>query len=273
MKSQWECLLENLGQWQGSFTRFSPQGELLEDIPTIVSLEGLDSNQKIRQIVQHFLPSGERQEKVLEYNTLGRNILFFENGAFSQGSMQLGPFSEFGAELGLIDASRRVRLVQMFDKESNFQKLTLIRETLAGEDNWKTGRLMKVEDLLGEWQGKAVTIYPDFRSPDTYATKLQLSLDQDGRLVQSLNFGQRTISSRAKIDDSILYFEEGLQPIQVLLLPDGASCACPLKLNLGQSFFLELGWLLSVNFRQRLIRSYNNKGEWISLTLVKEWKV
>lgn len=29
MRSQWECLLENLGEWQGSFTRFSPQGEPL----------------------------------------------------------------------------------------------------------------------------------------------------------------------------------------------------------------------------------------------------
>ncbi|MDJ0549650.1 MAG: DUF3598 family protein, partial [Microcystis sp. M49637_WE12] len=26
MLSQWECLLKNLGQWQGSFTRLSPQG-------------------------------------------------------------------------------------------------------------------------------------------------------------------------------------------------------------------------------------------------------
>jgi hypothetical protein len=51
MATQWECLLQNLGEWQGSFTRFSPQGGLLEDIKSVVSLEGLNNNQTIRQIV------------------------------------------------------------------------------------------------------------------------------------------------------------------------------------------------------------------------------
>ncbi|NJM69861.1 MAG: DUF3598 family protein [Scytonema sp. RU_4_4] len=31
MKSQWDCVLQNLGEWQGSFTHVSPQGELVED--------------------------------------------------------------------------------------------------------------------------------------------------------------------------------------------------------------------------------------------------
>ncbi len=51
MKSQWQCLLENIGEWHGSFTRLSPQGELLEDTPTMVSLTGLNDNQSIRQVV------------------------------------------------------------------------------------------------------------------------------------------------------------------------------------------------------------------------------
>src|SRR5689334_3333436 len=112
MKSQWESLLQNLGEWQGSFTRFSPQGNLLEDIKSVVSLEGLNENKTIRQIVRR-----EGQEDlVLEYSSLARTTLFFENGAFSQGSIQLAPFTEFGAELGLIHENCRLRLVQLFDK-------------------------------------------------------------------------------------------------------------------------------------------------------------
>ncbi|MCL1474938.1 DUF3598 family protein [Argonema antarcticum] len=272
MRSQWECLLENLGEWQGSFTRLSPQGELLEDTSTMVSLEGLNNNQTIRQIIRRFLSSQEVEEKVLEYSSLGRNILFFDNGAFSQGSIQLAPFSEFGAELGLIDGSRRLRLVEMFDKSGQLERLTLIREKLAGAMTPERSHLTPV-DLLGEWRGEAVTIYPDWRSLDTYSTKLQLHLDNDGRLVQNLTFGDRIISSTGRIDGSIIEFDRNSQLVQVLLLPDGASCTCPLKVKVGQAFFLEVGWLLRPDRRQRLIRSYNNKGEWVALTLVKEFKV
>jgi hypothetical protein len=59
MRSQWECLLQNLGEWQGSFTRLSPQGDIQEDTPTVVSLEGLDNSQTIRQTIRRFQPSGD----------------------------------------------------------------------------------------------------------------------------------------------------------------------------------------------------------------------
>src|SRR4028118_1487371 len=111
MPSQWERLLKNLGEWQGSFTRFSPQGEQLEDTPTVVSLEGLNDNQTIRQIVHRLPPDQPVEEKVLEYSSLSRSILFFENGAFSQGTIQWAPFSECGAELGLIEGRSEERRV------------------------------------------------------------------------------------------------------------------------------------------------------------------
>ena len=268
MRSQWDALLKNLGEWQGSFTRLSPQGEIKEDIPSIVSLEGLNNKQTIRQTI-----SLGGNEKVLEYSSLARTVLFFENGAFSQGSIQLGPFSEFGAELGLIYENRRLRLVQLFDKNLQLDKLTLIREHLAGTQPEQRPPL-KVDDLLGEWQGEAVTIYPDWRSSQSYPTKMQLELNESGRLRQSLTFGERTITSTATVKDSIIHFDEDPhKQIQVLLLPDGASATSPLKLQLRQPLFLEVGWLIQPDLRQRMIRSYSDKGEWVSLTLVTERRV
>jgi len=275
MRSQWDCLLQNLGEWQGSFTLLSPQGELLQDTPTVVSLEGLNNNQTIRQIIRKF-QSGDVDEKVLEYSSLGRGVLFFENGAFSQGSIQWGPFSEFGAELGLIDGNRRLRLVQLFNRDSQLDTLTLIREKLAGTDSPERPHLT-LEQLLGEWQGEAVTMYPDWRSPDTYPTTLKLHCEDGDRLVQQLTFGNgastRTITSTARIDGNLLYFEQGSQPVQVLLLPNGASATSPLQVKARQPFFLEVGWLIQPDLRQRMIRSYSDKGEWVSLTLVTERKV
>ncbi len=276
MRSQWDCLLQNLGEWQGSFTRFSPQGEQLEDTPTVVSFEGLNNNQTIRQIVRRLPPNQPVDEKVLEYSSLGRNTLLFENGAFSQGSLQWAPFSEFGAELGLIDGTRRLRLVQLFDKDSQLSRLTLIREKLAGTDTPERPPLT-VEQLLGEWQGEAVTIYPDLRTPDIYPTQLKIHREESDRLVQQLTYGTgasaRTISSTAKIDGSILHFDQSALDTQVLLLPDGASSNCPLHVKSGHFFVLEAGWLIQPNQRQRLVRSYSDKGEWVSLTLVTEQRV
>jgi hypothetical protein len=280
MKSQWECLLQNLGEWQGSFTRLSSQGELLADVPSVVSLAGLNNNQTICQKILQFSPTGEVSEKVLEYSSLNRAVLFFENGAFSQGSIQAAPFAEFGAELGLIVSDtanstrpdRRLRLVQLFNKNSELEQITLIRETLAGTQLPEIP-VLTVEQLQGKWVGEAVTIYPDWRSPDTYPTDLKINLNKSGELVQQLSFANRTIESVAKIQGSILYFEQNPQKVQVLLLPNGASSTCPTKIKFGQSFFLEVGWLHSPNQRQRLIRSYNERGEWVSLTLVKETKL
>lgn len=276
MASQWECLLKNIGEWQGSFTRFSPLGEQLEDTPTVVSLEGLNENQTIRQIIRRLPPDQPVDEKVLEYSSLNQSVLFFENGAFSQGSTQWGPFSEFGAELGLIEDNCRLRLVQLFNKQSQLSRLTLIREKLAGSAASARPPLT-IEQLLGEWQGEAVTLYPDWRSPDTYPTHLKLYRENSDRLVQQLTFGTgasvRTITSTAKINNSILHFDKSPLPTQVLLLPDGASSTCPLQVKPGHFFILEVGWLLQPDQRQRLVRSYNDKGEWTSLTLVKEHRL
>jgi hypothetical protein len=266
MKSQWECFLQNLGIWEGSFTNFSPQGTFLKDIPSRLTLEGLNNNQTVRL---NLCRSGQA-DMVLEYSSVGGSLLFFENGAFSQGSIQLAPFTEFGAEFGLIYENRRLRLVQLFDQNGQLDKITLIREHLAQTPTPETPTL-QIDDLLGEWQGEAVTIYPDLRSANTYSTILKLQLDDTGRLIQSLSFGEHKITSTATIKGSIINFDQDSQKqIQVLLLPDGASVTSPLQVQLRQPLFLEVGWLIQPNLRQRMVRNYNDKGEWTSLTLVTE---
>lgn len=269
--SQWDRLLLNLGAWQGSFTRFSPQGNLQEDTPTLVTLEGLNRDQTIRQTIQRFSPSGETvQNQVLEYSSLGRSVLFFENGAFSQGSIQAAPFSEFGAELGFIQGDRRLRLVQLFDQSGHFSRLTLIREHRQHTPMAERPPL-SVEMLLGNWQGEAITLYPDWRTPDYSTTALHIH--REGNILhQHLIMPSLDLASTASIDGSILRFEQGSYPMQVLLLPDGASSNTPIALPKGKPFFLEAGWLITDSLRQRMIRSYDARGGWVSLTLVTEHK-
>lgn len=280
MVAQWENFLQNLGEWHGSFTQLSTRGEVLQDTPSIISLEGFNDNKTVRLKLRRFSPNpsgvGEPEvsELVREYQTLGRDILFFENGAFSQGTIQLAPFSECGAEFGFIYNYRRLRFIQLYNTDGNLSKLTLIREKQL-DKNVPERPPLTVNDLLGEWQGEAVTMYPDWRSPDSYSTNLQLHLDGADRLRQKITFGSNAtvISSSASIDGSVLHFNEGASPVQVVLLPDGGSCTLPVKIELRKPIFFEAGWLVEPDLRFRMIRSYNERGEWVSLTLVTERKV
>ena len=274
MLSQWDCFLKNLGEWHGSFTRFSPQGEELEDTPSIVTLEGRQNNQAVHQIVRYLSPDKPSRDIVVDYskNSLNRTILFFETGAFSQGSMQWGPYSTFGGEFGLNYGDRRLRMVELYNNSSRLEKVVLIREKLPTSQTPERP-VLTVDSLLGEWHGEAVTMYADLRNPDRFSTHLQIAKITSDRIEQKLSFGDRVITSTAKIDNSKLLFETNNLPVQILLLPDGASCNCPKEIKLGNNFVLEMGWLLEPNKRQRIVRSYDDKGTWISCTLVTETKI
>jgi Domain of unknown function (DUF3598) len=274
MESNWANFLKNLGEWEGTFTQVSTDGKLLDSTPSILTLEGLEDNQLVRFRLRRFAnniteqPTSDRSQ---EYTDLGRQAVFFDTGAFSKGSLQVAPFSEFGAEYGFVGENRRSRLVQLFDKQGGFSSLTLIREIRSGTNATMRPNLT-VNQLVGKWKGTAYTSYSDWKDPDTYPTSLEVSAI-DGSLQQQISFGDRTITSAARIDDNQLHFENGATPRRILLLPDGASSNTPLQISHRQPFFVEAGWLLSDNERQRLIRNYNDKGEWISSTHIIEHRI
>lgn len=278
MVAQWDCFLKNLGEWHGSFTRFSSQGEEIADTPTLITLEGQNNNQHVHQVVRYLPPDEPSRDVVVDYDSLNRSILFFENGAFSQGSMQWGPYSTFGGEFGLIDnqfgdGTRRLRMVELYNSNSQLERIVLIREQLP-QSNVPERAPLTLDSLLGEWSGEAITLYADLRKPSKFSSYLQIKQQDENHIQQSLSFGDRSICSTARVEGSRLLFETNNDfPTQVMLLPDGASCHCPLNVKLGHNFVLEMGWLLRPNIRQRIMRSYNEQGNWVSCTLVTEEKI
>ncbi|WP_199245433.1 DUF3598 family protein [[Phormidium] sp. ETS-05] len=273
MSAQWDNFLKNLGVWEGSFTQISPQGEILGSTPSILTLEGLDDNQRVRFHIRRFQTNsnGETTEQAhtQEFQSLGRHALFFDNGAFSKGNMQLAPFSEFVSEFGFVEGDRRLRFVQQFNKENQFTSLTLIRETRADSGAVESPPLTLAQ-LLGKWEGTACTMYPDWRRADIYPTTLEIKDIGGGYIEQNLSFAGKIINSKGRVDGNTLHFDQGSHLVQVLLLPGGGSATQPPQLPLRQAFFFEVGWLVQPGWRQRLIRSYSDKGEWLSSTLVNE---
>lgn len=276
MENNWENFLKNLGEWQGSFTAVSLEGELLDSKPSILTLEGLENNQLVRFRLRRFGPGGYSQPPLSDYSqdyrSLGKQAIFFDTGAFSKGSLQLAPFSEFGAEYGFVAENRRLRFVQLYDGQGDLSSLTLIREFRSGTDACERPPLT-VAQLLGQWQGTACTVYADWQPSDTCTTHLTITDLGDGRLQQQLSFGDRSLTSTARIAGNSLHFDEGSAPRKILLLPDGTSSNTPLHVTHRQPFFVEVGWLVTDTERQRLIRSYNDKGEWVSATHVIEHRV
>lgn len=278
--TQWARLLKNQGTWVGSFTQVSPTGEILQDTPSEVALIPLNAGSTMRQEISKYPPGQSPSETVLEYSSLGRGVLFCETGAFSQGSIQRSPVSEFGAELGLIHGSDRLRVAQIFPRQPTLGSLTLIRESLAGTEPTPRPELT-MDQLIGTWVGEATTVFPDWQPQQAMATRLEIQPEGDGlrpvynqrNLTQTLTFGNSpSIQSRGQLVGSTLRFEQGSQPVTVLLLPAGASATFPTEIQSGQPLFLEAGWLITPTLRQRLIRTYNAQGTWESLTLVTEQK-
>lgn len=275
MTTNWENFIKNIGEWRGSFTQISPQGEILKSTPSILNLEAIDNNQavlfRLRRFDSNNYDSSPIQDYQQEYRSLAKENIFFNTGAFAKGTLQLAPFTEFGAEYGFIDENRRSRLVQLFDKQGKFSNLTLIREFRTGTEA-KERPPLTVEQLIGKWEGQAHTVYSDLRPSETNTSYLEIKELDNGYLEHKLSFAGQNISSKAKIAGNKLIFEKEGNIREILLLPDGISSNVPVQLELRKPFFVEAGWLVTDNERQRLIRTYNAKGEWISSTHVIEIK-
>jgi hypothetical protein len=268
MTAQWQGLLQNLGTWNGSFTNLSPEGVQLQDTSSEVNIL-LSKDEKIVSFSLHREGSSEIKLQ-FNYPGPGLQIPFFEDGCFSQGSLQHAPNTKFGAEFALIEGDRRLRLVQLFDQGKELTSLTLIRENRAG--NTVQSPPLTVDELVGVWQGEAMTRYADYRDPDVMQTQSVVEREGD-HLNQSLQFGNHRIQTSAQIDGNRLHFNEGAQPMLLLCLPGGASALVPQQIQPRTPFVFETGWLVEPNLRKRMVRSYGDKGEWASITLVTERKI
>ncbi|MFM7085527.1 MAG: DUF3598 family protein [Cyanobium sp.] len=234
MSSQWQNFLCNLGEWHGSFSTLGPDGQPLTSTPSILTLEQGAEERLVHFRLRRFQDQSRSTEPIhdlrQEYRSLGRQVVFFANGTFCKGSLQVAPGTAFGAEFGFIDGDRRHRLVLLHEPEGAFEKLVLIREFRAGSDAAERPPLSP-EQLLGHWHGHEDTIHADWPEPEPRDC--------------SLNLDPEAIAAGR-------------------LLPDGGYCLGPAAVSHRQAFSIEALWLPAADRMQRLIRRYDASGAWIS---------
>ncbi len=283
MKSQWDCVLQNLGEWQGSFTRLSPLGAEIEDTPSLIKLTGVD---------EHRLPKGQAtptihlaltryyadpegrlqpQELAFDFSEPSAGAIFFETGAFSEGSPYLRLGVPGGAEFAFLHADRRLRVIQQFDGDGKLFRLTLIREQRVGS-NAPERPILDLASWLGNWQGEAVTLCPGSTRVDVVSTAQTLMLEDDRTVTLYQEIGTQVTESTLAIDPTGDRTRLTNPSTQVILLPDGAYAMFPSQIEPGGSIVLEVGWSIDSNLRQRLIRTYTDRGEWLNLTFITESK-
>lgn len=254
MGSQWENFLGNLGEWRGSFTALSADGEVGESSPSILNLERGDEERLVHFRLLRFSPGDEgglpTREVHQEYRSLGKQVVFFDSGSFSKGSLQVAPGTAFGAEFGFIAGDRRHRLVQLHSPEGALESLVLIREFRSGSGASERPAL-ELDLLLGSWTGQVATISADWPEPETASCALQITGGEGQPFQITTQWG-----------DGLVESSDAHQ--RLLLQPDSGYCLVPLQVSHRQRFAVEAGWLPAPGRLERLIRRYDASGAWIS---------
>ncbi|MGD1854455.1 MAG: DUF3598 family protein [Leptolyngbyaceae cyanobacterium] len=269
MPNQWDNLFKNEGIWNGSFTKLTPDGTEVSDVPSCLTLERTSKASARFQVNRY--PAGQPpQETKTEFASINQSSLFCEDGSFTKGSVQWSPISPFGTEFGLTLPNARLRLVQLFERGGQLSTLVLIREARDGTSGVACPPL-SIDQLLGTWQGQAITYRPDWSVSSPMATELSISQPAAHTVMQKWQAGPATGQSQAKVDGSRLIFEQ--TGYQLLFLPNGGSSLCPQTIQRQTAFRCELGWLIGPDTRLRLTREYQADGSWAQQTWIKEKKI
>ena len=87
MPNQWDNLFKNEGTWKGSFTKLTPDGIQVSNIPSCLTLECTSPTSARFQVIRY--PTDQSpQETKTEFASINQSSLFCEDGAFTKGSMQ-----------------------------------------------------------------------------------------------------------------------------------------------------------------------------------------
>ena len=280
MSSQWRNFLRNQGEWRGSFTSLSAAGVELDSTPSILSLEPAEEDRLVRFHLRRYAAGaldGEPTREVrTDYRTLGRQVVFFDSGSFSKGSLQIAPNTASGAEFGFIHGDRRFRLVQLFTEAGGFDGHVLIREFRTGSGA-RERPVLRPEHLLGRWQGEGATISADWPVPELRSVQMEVQREAPGQLrIETQDREERTLllchgpvaaeggeeavgpaaGARLRVD--------GANPGLLQCLADGGYSLIPEQISHRQAFVVEAGWMVADDRLERLIRRYDASGAWLS---------
>ena len=250
-EQNWKNFTANhLRDWQGIWTRYSPQGEVTESFQSLRSFRGNPEETEIVQTNRYAYADGRTLEKSWEFNQLSNSLsnglfhpenesmrgVFFEYGHAAWVSTKLKTGSYFAVELFFKYEELRHSVGIVYDEHGSLFRTANIREDAARfpSQYWSTELIQLAErNLGGNWQGTAVTMTPDLKISAPVVTQLHW----------------------------------GWEGHETFFLPDGVSVSCPGKISVGTSFTMVVNWLVTASEMQQLLVKYDEFGDFSALTL------
>lgn len=266
MKTQKQCLALHLGVWHGLFSNYRPTAgvwELGGQKRSLITFEALAPSSSsgspaagsaIRQTNTYYplqgSPTPESSQSWV-YQDFSPGLRFFPDGSFSNGRLQLAPFSDFAVEQGFLWGDRKARLVQQWDAQ---------------------GRLVEVTAIL-ERRGQALDPVADCAP----LSREQLRACLQGRwrgIAQSFAVAEGRFAE-TEVDCSGAEWLSNWDPLPGGLWIGGPD---PLPIPTAQrdrSFSVSLSWFPQsedCHCLLRLIRDYDARGAWQRVTLIRAQK-
>lgn len=239
----WKNFYQNhLGDWHGLWTRYTFEGEIIEVVQSLRSLQGDSENtDTIYHTNRYIYSDGRTVEKSWDWHLNKRSnafpllqSLFFECGAAAWVTKQLEVSSFFQVELFFRHEDLRLSVPVIYNDNSSNRVVTF-REDKRGFPSlyWSEElNLLTQKKFSKDWQGNRITMTPDLKVSASLPTKL--------------NWGS----------DGYKNF----------FLPDGVSVSCPPRLEMGKSFSITANWLVTDSYLQQITTHYDDCGAFSTVT-------
>ena len=247
-KSGSQCLALHMGSWHGIFREYEGsslhQGLRLKSQKRSIITFTQPEPGSIQQTNTYLPMDADPTQPEVSSSSMGwlyRNyaagLRFFQDGSFSNGRMQLAPFSDFGLEQGFLYQDQKARVVLLFDQAGSLTGLTTILETRDDRPALDPPPLTS-DHLLGSWHGQATTFDAQDYTPTIEPISLTLT-----------TMPTWTLPGRLWIEG-------------ILHLP------IPTQ-HRDRSFAISFGWIPEPGILRQVVRRYDSTGAWSSVTLIE----
>lgn len=232
---QWNAVCENLGEWNGTFTRYDDQMTMLSR-----SLSRLEFKQSTKQHCLDFrlrlwsanqgLGIEDPETEInMQLKSFSREYIYFPGGAFCAATLAMKEDEVSKVEFSFIKAQRRHRQVFLFDRMQGVFRRTLIREA-NGLSAPVDDRLMDVALIVGSWRVSRRTF-----TNQSWPRSIVEEFDH-------------------RIDKSL--------PAQLVFFHDQGAALLPSVDAMGKAFTFESYWCCDTGLLQRSVIDYSADGTW-----------
>ena len=241
----------HLGTWQGSWTRYTPDGDIKETFASTRQFTANPAKTAIVQTNRYRYADGRSIEKEWSYNIKDHNQqdgfahpasasmrgLALDNGAAAWliPSLTANQFTPF--ELFLTDGDRRHSVGVLYGKDGVLLRTASIREQRRGGSTmgWSDAILqVKPWHPNGPWKGQKIQILQDLSRVPARNTSWRWKDEEESN--QSNHY-----------------------------LPDRIILRCPERLTAGEAFSIEVIWMLNNDVMQTITAAYDKNAELVDV--------